>query len=68
MTDERKPVTPFDFLNPNTKYASKEERERRLDICRTCEFFTKYEVCRKCGCAMRAKTRLDRAFCPVHKW
>ena len=66
--DDRRVVTPFDFLNPNTKYASKDKAAERLNICSTCEFFSKYKVCRKCGCAMIAKTKLAKAFCPVHKW
>ena len=63
------PARPWDFFNPNTEYASKEEAARRLDICRTCPFVIKATLqCKKCKCFMKAKTTLAHATCPVGNW
>jgi hypothetical protein len=62
-------VKPWDMLNPNEKRSDEEEFERRMDICRSCEFFrVRTETCRKCGCFMKLKTKLERANCPIGKW
>jgi hypothetical protein len=58
---------------------SQEEVERRLEICRGCEFFSpnvkalteaeqKQERCIKCGCFMSFKARLRSQHCPIGKW
>jgi hypothetical protein len=58
---------------------SVEERERRLNICKSCEFFTpnieelpekerKRQRCVKCGCFMKFKARLRSQHCPIEKW
>jgi len=46
---------------------SNEERDRRFSICQACEFFTG-TTCRKCGCIVSFKTRLETEHCPVGKW
>lgn len=62
-------VKPWDMLNPNEKRSEQEEIDRRLAICQTCEFFIqKTERCRKCGCFMKLKTKLEKANCPINKW
>jgi hypothetical protein len=62
-------VKPWDMLNPNEKRSSEQEFDRRMDICRSCEFFrVKTETCKKCGCFMKLKTKLERAHCPIGKW
>jgi hypothetical protein len=62
-------VKPWDMLNPNEKRSNEEEFERRMDICRSCEFFrANTQTCRKCGCFMKLKTKLERAHCPIKKW
>ena len=44
---------------------NEEERERRLDICRTCEKFDAAKTrCTLCGCNMPLKTRLLSSTCP----
>ena len=49
--------------------ASKEEIERRLSICKACEFFEASPMkCRKCGCFLNLKTRLETEHCPIAKW
>lgn len=45
------------------------ERERRLDICRSCqEYDARQGRCRKCGCGMSLKARLASSKCPIGKW
>jgi len=64
-----KDVKPWDMLNPNEDRSSEQEFNRRMDICRSCEFFrSKTETCKKCGCFMKLKTKLERAHCPIGKW
>jgi hypothetical protein len=42
---------------------SKEEKERRLAICRSCEYFTG-KSCGLCGCVAKWKTKLSTEHCP----
>ena len=45
------------------------EAEKRLEICKSCEFFEKNaQRCSKCGCYMAVKTYLKAEHCPVGKW
>lgn len=60
---------PWDLLNPNTQYASDEVHKKRFDICQTCpEFISLTTQCKKCGCIMKLKTKLENATCPLEKW
>lgn len=62
-------VSPLDMINPNITKLSKEEAAPRLQECLGCEFLIKITTsCRKCGCFMKAKTRLPLASCPIGKW
>ena len=62
-------VKPWDFLNPNTNYASEELAESRYDICKACpELIQLTKTCKKCGCFMSFKTKLQDATCPLNKW
>jgi hypothetical protein len=58
---------------------SQEEIDRRIGICKGCEFFTpniptlpehqrKQERCVKCGCYMNFKAKLRSQHCPMGKW
>lgn len=50
-------------------HVSKEEQERRLEICYTCEFWDSSQGrCSKCGCFGTFKTWLATQKCPVDKW
>ena len=41
----------------------------RMNICMGCKFFHKVRRnCLKCGCFMDAKTKIARAYCPMHYW
>jgi hypothetical protein len=45
------------------------EQDRRLAICRGCEFFVKAKAsCSKCGCYLNLKTRLETEHCPISRW
>jgi len=48
---------------------SKEEQQRRYDICKRCpnlRSFTK--MCKVCNCVMPLKTRLQNSSCPIGHW
>lgn len=46
-----------------------ETQEKRLEICRGCEFFlAKESRCSKCGCFMQLKSKLESGSCPEGKW
>lgn len=48
---------------------SAELSEKRMKICRECEFYRKYiNQCAKCGCVLFAKTRFSQSSCPIGKW
>jgi hypothetical protein len=66
---EKNGVTPLDMLNPNTKKAGLELSEQRFSICKGCpEFMQLTSQCKKCGCVMSIKTKLEAAKCPMGKW
>jgi hypothetical protein len=66
---EKNGVTPLDMLNPNTKKAGPELAEQRFSICKGCpEFMQLTSQCKKCGCVMSIKTKLEAAKCPMEKW
>lgn len=59
----------WDFSNPNSKYISHYESDKRLFICQSCpEFIESNTQCKKCGCIMKNKTRLEHMKCPIGKW
>lgn len=61
-------VKPWDLLRKEN-YTDKETMQARLDICNSCEFLLKKTTtCKKCGCFMVAKTKLEKAECPIGKW
>ena len=60
---------PWDLINPNTEWAESEVAEKRFSICQSCpEFISLTTQCKKCGCIMKAKTKLQKAHCPIGKW
>ena len=63
------PVRPWDLLNPNQPRTPKQLQQERLAICGECELFNAFsKTCKICKCYMRMKTKLENAFCPIHKW
>ena len=61
-------VSPLDFVNPDTEYASAEEIQSRMELCEDCEHYLATKQCSQCGCFMPLKTKLLHAECPVNKW
>ena len=60
---------PWDMLNPKTEYVEEEEASKRMDICKACpELIQLTKQCKKCGCFMELKTKLEYAKCPIGKW
>lgn len=50
-------------------FVSDEVHTERMRICEGCEFFRQSDRrCSKCGCFMQNKTKLKKAYCPIHKW
>ena len=59
---------PWDMINGSPR-SLEEIVEMRLSICQTCEFFKpRTQQCRKCGCFMKLKTKLEKSSCPIGKW
>lgn len=64
-----RPSRPWDLFNKNIGRVTEEIKDKRLEICRSCEFFVSFtQQCKKCGCIMPAKALLPNSYCPVHKW
>jgi len=60
---------PWDLVNPATEWASEELVSARYAICKACPELIKLTTqCKKCGCIMKAKTKLEKATCPLGKW
>ena len=60
---------PWDIANPNTEWADEGKAEDRFSICKACPELIKLTTqCKKCGCFMKVKTKLDLATCPIGKW
>jgi hypothetical protein len=64
-----KNVKPWDLLNPNKKRSQEDLANERFSICRECPYLIKLSnQCKKCGCFMQLKTKLEEATCPEGKW
>jgi hypothetical protein len=62
-------VRPWDLLNPNSEWASEEKADSRYTTCLSCpELINLTKTCKKCGCFMAAKVKLEKATCPIGKW
>jgi hypothetical protein len=60
---------PWDYLSQTTEYATEEKSSSRYSICLSCpELINLTKTCKKCGCFMAAKTKLEKAHCPINKW
>lgn len=66
---EKNGTTVLDLFNPHTKMASDDIKNSRMDICLSCPEFIKLTTqCKKCGCLMNLKTKLEDSKCPIGKW
>ena len=60
---------PWHMLDPNMLVKDLKIAEDRLAICKACpELIKLTTTCKKCGCFMVAKTKLEKAACPIGKW
>lgn len=60
---------PWDLINGDADWATEEIAKQRYDICKLCpELIKLTKQCKKCGCFMVAKTKLEKATCPLRKW
>lgn len=60
---------PWDLFDSSIERATDEEASNRFDICRSCpELIKLTNQCKKCGCLMHLKTKLQAANCPIGKW
>jgi hypothetical protein len=45
------------------------EKQRRLDICHTCEYFVPVvHACGNCWCYLPGKASFETSRCPLTKW
>ncbi len=66
---EKNGSTPIDLLNPRKEVATKETAKERMKVCLSCPELIKItKQCKKCGCFMELKTKLENAKCPIGKW
>lgn len=60
---------PWDMWDPNVEKASDELAAQRYEVCNSCPELVKLtKQCKKCGCFMALKTKLEKAECPLQKW
>jgi hypothetical protein len=60
---------PWDILNSGTEWANDFLSKERYNICKSCPELVKLtKTCKKCGCFMAVKTKLEKATCPLGKW
>jgi hypothetical protein len=62
-------VGPTDIFKSHTEWTSEESAFERYSICKGCpELIKLTKQCKKCGCFMIAKTKLEHSTCPIGKW
>lgn len=62
-------VSPMDILNPKTEWVEESIANERFSICQACpELIKLSNQCKKCGCFMAIKTKMEKASCPIGKW
>jgi hypothetical protein len=60
---------PWDVFNPKIEHVSEEKLNHRLSICESCpELIKLTHQCKKCGCFMKVKAKIEIATCPLKKW
>jgi hypothetical protein len=60
---------PWHVLDPSKYVEDENLGKERLAICNGCpELIKLTKTCKKCGCFMAAKTKIQGAVCPLGKW
>lgn len=60
---------PWDLLDPSKYLDDMSIADERYAVCLECPLLIKLtKQCKKCGCVMTAKTKLEAASCPLGKW
>jgi hypothetical protein len=68
-TNQQSAVGPLDAINPGIPKVSDDAFNYRMSVCNSCSDLVKLtKQCKKCGCFMAIKARLEAATCPLEKW
>ena len=60
---------PWHLIDKSQPTATEEKSNMRFEICKSCpELIQITNQCKKCGCFMNLKTKLEKAVCPLGKW
>ena len=60
---------PWNLLDPSKYVEDENLSKERYSICKSCpELIKLTKTCKKCGCFMTAKTKIQGATCPLGKW
>ena len=63
-----KTARPWHLLD-SKNYTDEQVSSARYEICLACpELIDLTKQCKKCGCFMSAKVKLNNATCPLGKW
>jgi len=75
LPDQAKNLAKFSFqvvqsaLGNTPILVSSEVKEKRLEICRSCEYYDEKQIrCRQCGCFLEHKAQFALDSCPLDKW
>lgn len=62
-------TTPLDALNPKSKKVDDALFETRFNLCMNCPELIKFtKQCKRCGCFMEVKSKIEASKCPLGKW
>ena len=62
-------VKPWHLFMASKPKLTEDLVQKRLDQCLSCEHLIQMtKQCKKCGCFMQLKTKLEKATCPLGKW
>jgi hypothetical protein len=60
---------PWDIWDSSVERATDEKASARYETCLSCpELMKLTKQCKKCGCFMALKAKIEKAECPIGKW
>lgn len=75
LPEQGKNLAKFTFqvlqkaLNGGPLIVSETVYQKRMSICRKCEYFDKISMrCKHCGCFLQQKARVALDSCPINRW